>query len=71
MGFFKKPCTHYNSRTEFVDLHTGADGEIYVRSQKKCPDCNFRTVHAARLPEWVAVAIDRGKLDWNKNTGTF
>jgi hypothetical protein len=57
--------------SDFINLHTGANGEIYVRSQRKCPYCNFSKAEAVRLPHWVDVAIDREKIDWSKNTGRF
>lgn len=67
--WFKKKCGHWGAYTNFVDLHTGGEGEIYIRFQIRCPKCGLKILHAVRLPEWVDVAIDRNKIDWHKNNG--
>lgn len=58
MGLFNKPCGHFNVITTFRDLHTGGDGEVYVRSDSRCINCGLHlpTV-AVRLPKVVGEVL--------------
>ena len=58
MGMFSKPCDHRNVITSFRDLHTGKDGEIYVRSDSRCIDCGvYRPTIAVKLPDVVSKVL--------------
>ena len=65
---FKKPCAHWDTYHTFMDLHRGADGEMYFRHYTTCRQCGKRWASAPRIPDIIAKAIDAnleiGRLTW-------
>lgn len=58
MGLFNKPCDHFDLITTFHDLHTGGDGEVYVRGDSRCRTCGERRpTGAIRLPKVVSEVL--------------
>lgn len=58
MSWFSKPvCSHDYDNEQFQDLHTGGDGEIYVRSRAVCTKCGHSRWFAVRLPNVVAEVL--------------
>lgn len=67
MGWFSKPkCNHDYGNEQFQDLHTGGDGEIYVRSRAVCTKCGHSRWFAVRLPNVVTEVLHE-----NLNVGTM
>lgn len=66
MGLFSKPCQHISKNDVFKDLHTGGDGEIYVRSESTCRDCGQHWWTAVRLPDVVTEVLHE-----HMNVGTI
>lgn len=58
MSWFSKPvCSHDYGNEQFQDLHTGGDGEIYVRSRVVCTKCGHSRWFAVRLPNVVTEVL--------------
>lgn len=66
MGWFSTKCNHDYGQERFQDLHTGGDGEIYVRSSAVCRECGHTRWFAVRLPKVVEEVLHE-----NLNTATL
>ncbi len=51
-------CNHINTHSTFKDLIRGAGGDIYIRSEFKCCECDFIRYNTILLPKIIKKVID-------------